>query len=156
MIPSLDARGLLPTGRHRAPLEQVPPRFCTNDYRWQLWDLALDGLSELCHDWVKRPGCEAPNLIIGGSFFSDKARPSDIEATLFYPQQMPDDQCWRILLDWQRSKDLIKQRYRLDFYPTLPGGNDFASFFQYVGPKTAQSKGLGEKDARGVIEVLNW
>lgn len=154
-IPLLDHRGLLPPGRYVAALEQIPPRFCNNDYRWRLWDNVLDGLNELC-DWAKRSPSTTPPLILGGSFFSDKPFPGDIEATLIYPQETPSGLCWDLFTDWARSRGAIKQQYRLDFCPTLPGNNDFSVFFQYVGPKTAAAKGLDEKDPRGVIEVLCW
>lgn len=155
MIPPLDVRGLLPPGCHPSPLEHIPPIFCTNDHRWHLWDSALAGLDVLC-DTVKQQPAPAPTLILGGSFFSDKALPNDIEATLLFPKETLPETCWFWAGQFTKIHAILKQVHRLDFYPSLPGQNDFCLYFQYVGPKTAAIKGLGEKALRGVIEVLNW
>lgn len=157
MIPPLDARGLLPAGEHVTELEAIPPRFCINGHRWKLWDGALEGLTILC---AQLQSLQTPRtaLVLGGSFFSDKALPDDIEATLVFPPWTPSALCW----EWAKLQPKLhlhlKSTYKLDFYPSLPGAghNDFSNFFQYVGPKTAEAKNLLEKDRRGVLRVLRW
>lgn len=155
MIPPLDERGLLPPGQHVAHLEDIPRQFCTNVYRWRLWDDVLAGLGVLCEQVHAQP-CPPPVLVLGGSFFSDKPQPQDIEATLVFDAATPGAVCWWWILQQTQLQPTLKGRCRLDFYPTLPGHNDFVAFFQYVGPKTAEAKGLGDKDVRGVLQVLTW
>jgi hypothetical protein len=155
MIPPLDARGLLPPGIHRAPLDDVPARFCTNAHRWMLWDAALEGIGQLCEQVERHPG-PRPTLTLAGSFFSDKPLPADIEATMTCPDGTPPAVCWAWALYAMGEHQRLKREHKLDFYPSLPGQNDFRAFFQYVGPKTAADKGIQEKDLRGVIEVLRW
>lgn len=155
LIPPLDHRGLLPPGVHITTLEQIPLAFCINDYRWNLWDSVLTGLNELCNMIYCYPE-HRPQLILGGSFFSDKLHPNDIEATLLYPVETPPEICWLISVSHMEKHDALKQKYDLDYYPSLPNVNDFSVFFQYVGTKTAAAKGLYKKDRRGVLEVLSW
>jgi hypothetical protein len=155
MIPPLDDRGLLPPGRHVVHLDDIPRRFCTNGHRWQLWDDALAGLDVVCAQLHRQP-CPAPALVLGGSFFSDKPQPQDIEATLVFDSATPVSVCWWWVLQQTQLQPTLQKVHRLDFYPTLPGVNDFSLFFQYVGPKTAAVKQIGEKDYRGVIQVLTW
>lgn len=154
-IPPLDSRGLLPEGVHRASLEDVPVQFCCNPYRWHLWDDVLRGLDTLCalaHD----PPLPALSLVLGGSFFSDKPDPADIEVTLVLPAGTPAEVCWLWTLRQVRLHPTLKTENRMDYYVTLPGHNDFARFFQYVGPKTAAVKRLLPMDLRGVVEVTHW
>ena len=156
MIPPLDNRGLLPPGVHRIDaLDELPRRFCTNAHRWRLWDDVLAGLSEVCALLHQHPA-PMTRLVMGGSFFSDKPTPADLEATLVFDAQTPGATCWQWTLQHVQQHARLKERYRLDFYPSLPGHNDFGALFQYVGPKTAALKGLDDKDPRGVIEVITW
>lgn len=155
MIPPLDARGLLPPGVHDADLEGVPPLFCTNAHRHRLWDDAVEGLDLLC-DVVRVHPDHCPALVLGGSFFSDKATPGDIEATFAFAPGTPPDRCWFWAMQHAQLHAMLKAQHRLDFYPSLPGQNDFTAFFQYVGPKTAQAKGLDQKALRGALRVQPW
>jgi hypothetical protein len=155
MIPDLDGRGLLPPGLHDAELDDVPRRFCLNDHRHRLWDSTLTGLDVLC-DEARRLEGPVPVLVLGGSFFSDKSQPGDVEATLIVPSGTPPANCWFWVSQWQPLHAMLKMQCGLDFYPSLPGQNDFSAFFQYVGPKTAQAKGIGEKDLRGALRFIEW
>jgi hypothetical protein len=95
-------------------------------------------------------------MVLGGSFFSDKELPGDIEATLVFPEDTPDELCWRFFTMWGSKRDAWKEQFRIDYYPTLPGGNDFTLWFSYLGPKTAEAKGLNAKDLRGTLELETW
>jgi len=155
MIPPLDSRGLLPAGLHFTELEQIPLAFCGNEHRWRLWDDALAGLDVLCPIVQAHPA-HRPVLVLAGSFFSDKALPADIEATLVFPPDSPAELCWFWAVQSSAVHAKLKTDYRLDFYPSLPGQNDFSRFFQYVGPKTAAAKGLNPTDPRGALRLLQW
>jgi hypothetical protein len=57
---------------------------------------------------------------------------------------------------FRRERSQIKTDYRVDFCPNLPGNNDFSSYFQYVGEKTATIKGLKATDRKGVLRIQAW
>ena len=43
-------------------------------------------------------------------------------------------------------------RYQIDFWVNLPGGEDFTSFFQSVGPKFVH-KGLKPTHMKGILRI---
>lgn len=152
-IPALDARGLLPGGVHVGTLRDIEQGFLFNQYRSDLYHqvrIFLDG--ELKQ---KAFGLQ---LVLGGSFFSDKEHPADIEATVYLPSPMVIAHVELMALSSRSENSRIKSSFRADFYVSLmvAGCMNLGEFFQYVGPKTAHDKGLHEKDARGVIEVESW
>jgi hypothetical protein len=155
MIPPLDERGLLPPGQHHCRLADIPSRFCDTDYRETLWTAFHTGFLPELHAAI-RGDAETAAMVLGGSFFSDKPIPVDIEATLVFPDATPGERCWHYFCLWKRRHMTWKKEYRIDFYPTLPGGNDFARFFSYIGPKTAEAKGLHENDLRGTLVLETW
>jgi hypothetical protein len=150
-IPPLNEHGLLPAGIHAAGWGDIEAAFLTNVYREKLYRTAKSFF-----DNELPPSAAGLDLIVGGSFLSDKGAPDDIEATLYVPAQLE----FQSVLGFgtEQAHNRIKQEYRVDFYITLlvPGCNDLGLFFQYVGPKTAAAKGLREKDLRGVIKVVSW
>lgn len=152
-IPPLDNRGLLPGGCHAGSYAEIETRFTYSQYRLDLYNQVRGFL-----DGELRAAGGGLRLVLGGSFFSDKQDPADIEATVYLPfADVPIRDALVALAD-RAEHDRIKATYRADFYVSLQaaGYNDFGAFFQYVGPKTAQAKGLQAKDARGVIEVTAW
>lgn len=152
-IPPLDNRGLLPGGCHIGTYGEIEQIFTYSKYRLDLYRQVRSFL-----DGELKSAALGLRLILGGSFFSDKQNPADIEATVYLPFVEVSKRNTLVALANQQAHDRIKMSYRADFYVSLvaPGYNDFGAFFQYVGPKTAQAKGLHEKDARGVIEVTPW
>lgn len=154
MLPPLDARGLLPAGVWSSNLPALQIAFCGNVWRERLWDGLLKFLSMLNASGYALP--QSATLVIGGSFLSDKPAPGDIEVTLVLPPGTPPATCWEWMLLWQQNVDAWKKCYGVDFYPSLPGMNDFVAFFQYVGDKTAEAKSLQPKDRRGVVIVEDW
>lgn len=152
-IPAIDDRGLLPGGCHMGTLREIEQQFLFNPHRdrlyWQVRRFVDDEL---------RKKAAGLRLILGGSFFSDKDSPADIEATVYLPAPMIVAHLPLMALQSIEEHSRIKREHRADFYVSLmvEGCNDLGLFFQYVGPKTAQAKGLNEKDARGVIEVESW
>lgn len=152
-LPPLDQRGLLPGGIHSGSLREIEDRFLFNQHRHDLYTQVRRFI-----DGELRTRASGLQLILGGSFFSDKEHPADIEATIYLPSPMVIAYTPLMSLSSQREHDRIELSYRADFYVSLmvAGCNDLGMFFQYVGPKTAHEKGLNEKDARGVIEVEAW
>lgn len=151
-LPVLDARGLLPAGIHDSDWSEIQDRFCWNAHRLALFsNVRLFVANEL------PASTSTLELCLGGSFFSDKPTPYDVEGTIAIPPtyfSTPDG--LTLLLGYDH--DRIMAEYRLDFYLTLEGTGlrDLREFFQYVGPKTAAMKGLQPKDRRGVVRMVQW
>lgn len=148
-IPPLDKRGLLPEGIYDAEIGEIMMRFAISPYRVALFNDFLCFL---------RDELSLPNLPIymGGSYLSDKALPNDIEITLVADVPLMQSPVLPKILLLGGAHDRLKSKYRVDFYITfkLAGYNDFRTFFQYVGDKTAQDKGIDAKDKRGIIRVI--
>lgn len=147
----LDERGLLPEGIHEATIPEIQAYFATSAYRRALFDDFLRFISN-------EIGISHAPIYIAGSYLSDKELPNDIEitisVTLEFVQTYPIE--GQKLLKLQMDHDRLKSEYRMDFYISfdLPGHNDFRLFFQYVGDKTANAKGIDAKDKRGIIRVI--
>ena len=105
-----------------------------------------------------RPVGDGLSLIIAGSFLSDKLTPKDIEASILLPNDEIPKRSGLCAIGIKAEHMRIKAEYRADFYVTfdMHGQPNFYDYFQYVGPKSAASKGLDEKDRRGIIEVKPW
>ncbi|MCX7825642.1 MAG: hypothetical protein N2689_08785, partial [Verrucomicrobiae bacterium] len=76
MIPPLDHRGLLPAGIYPATLSEIIA-FADGETRQRL----ADGLGRFIARELL-PWASGLTLDVGGSYFSDKSQPEDIEATL--------------------------------------------------------------------------
>lgn len=152
-IPAMDERGLLPGGYHSADFREIEQRFVYGPYRENLYRQVRTFV-----DQELRGVAAGLRLVLGGSYFSDKEEPADIECTVYLPPEQIAARLELVQLQGGIQHDRIKRTYRADFYISIEmeGFNDFGAFFQYVGPKTAHTKGLDEKDARGVIEVVAW
>jgi len=80
-IPQLDDRGVLPEGLHDATVEEIERRFGTfngSDMRVHLFQRLVAFLQV-----VRRWG-NADEILIDGSFVTDKQRPTDIDIILVY------------------------------------------------------------------------
>lgn len=150
-IPNLDDRGLLPVGVHACRFREVEATFLYTPYRADLYARVKGFI-----DGPLRAAAPGLRLFLGGSFFSDKDRPADIEATVYLPLMPPTR--FQDVMGLFAQHDHFKLQNFVDFYPSvqMPGHSDFVQFFQYVGPTTASSKGLDEKAGRGVVEVIEW
>lgn len=152
MLPNFTEHGLLPEGIHECSLEDAHNRFCYNDHRKRIWD-GLGVTLKLMQQDGLAGGC----LLIDGSFVTDKHIPSDVEV-LFDVTSITDEQllyrAYRFFFDHHNQ---LKTNYMVDWYANLPGApNDFSLFFQYVGEKTAQIKGISPKDLKGLLKVESW
>ncbi|POM09981.1 hypothetical protein CUU62_27070 [Pseudomonas sp. WP001] len=143
----------MPGGVHAGTLREIEDRFLFNQYRSDLYFQVRQFM-----DGELRQKAFGLQLVLGGSFFSDKENPADIEATVYLPSPMVVAHVALMSINNERENRRIKMAFRADFYVSLmvSGCLNLGQFFQYVGPKTAHDKGLHEKDARGVIEVEAW
>lgn len=145
-IPTLESNGLLPTGVHECSLNDISDQFTWNDHRTGLFNsfrLFLE--SEL------KPHFPYP-IFFDGSFVTDKELPDDTDVVLDL-SNAPDDRKWQGLTFMQAHQARIMEMYRVHFWINLPGLNDFAAFFQYVGVKTASAKGLNPLHLKGILKV---
>lgn len=145
-IPLFESTGLLPSGVHNCSLDDIAHGLIWNDHRANLYDKFLAFLrSEL------RPDFPYP-IYFDGSFVTDKELPDDTDVVLDLTTA-PDDRKWQALMFMQQHQERIMDNYRVHFWINLPGNSDFTSFFQYVGVKTARTKGLNPKHLKGILRV---
>lgn len=151
-IPALDGRGLLPPGVHVCTFAEFESRFLFNVYRAHLYGRVKNFV-----DIELKPRFTGLRLYIGGSFLSDKDTPDDIECCIPVPPH--ELVAYAAAMQWGMvNQKQIKELHQADFYPFIEGNpdNNFLEFFQYVGVKSAQKKGLAPKDKRGMLEVSPW
>lgn len=154
MIPPLDARGLLPPGRHECrTLADIEDRFATNAHRLKL----LRGLQQFIQAELAQ-AAQGLALYIGGSYLSDKPDPGDIDCTIVMTMDSLYLRPGLLRLCADGNKGRIYGQYAVEFYPSIDDGtsNDFRHFFAYVGDKTAAAKNLDSKDLRGIVKVNTW
>lgn len=149
-LPDLDERGLLPPGIHQAEPHDVLA-LAYNDRR----NVLSGGLLRFIRQELA-PWAGGLALDLGGSYFSDKPEPDDIEATLRVPlARLIQHHAPVCAIGDMDAHHRILQAYGVDFYVTIEElGNDFSSFFQYVGPKAAALKNLLPRDLRGIVRML--
>lgn len=150
MIPSFTSYGLLPPGIHDCSLDDAYHYFCTNDHRKHIWSGLIKFIKLL-----KFYGLCQGDVILDGSFVTDKTIPNDIEFVLDAAQcdiQYQISCC----MFFNLYHNTVHQELKVDAYPNIAGGNNFCSFFQYIGEKTAQIKGLNPKEQKGVLRIQSW
>jgi hypothetical protein len=149
-IPPLDHRVLLPEGIYEAHKQEIKKSFCITLYRQKLFDDFIRFLDIEIH-------AQGIGVYLGGSFFSDKPLPNDIEVTITVDAEMLSDKTKQHVVNLGAPAEhaRIKKIYRVDFYLSIDwaGYNDFRQFFQYVGEKTANAKGLNARDKRGIVKL---
>jgi len=154
MIPPLDSRGLLPQGRHPCTdWDELEFHFGTNDYRVSL----LTRAKEFVRDRLTPIG-SGLELVVGGSFLTDKACPGDIDIVVIIPiKDVVKYSQVLTMFATEGAKGPIWEEYKVEFYVQLDGaGNSLALFFEYVGEKSAEAKGLSPKDKRGTVGIESW
>lgn len=146
-IPSLDGYGLLPCGVHDCSLHEVRAAFGGSDRRRYL-------CSQL--EWfvsVLRSIFAGGDLLVDGSFVTDKPVPGDIEVTIDLRLCDSTTQASAFKF-WLDHNVTLKADHEIHFFPTLQANSDFTSFFQYVGEKTAAMKGLDKKHPKGILRIV--
>jgi hypothetical protein len=149
-----DERGLLPAGCHEfRNWNTFASAFAFNPHRERL----LSGLRKFIQDELATVG-RGLDLVVGGSFLSNKPDPSDIDCTIAMPASLAAKRGELIKLSSDGDKGRIYAQYGVEFYLTLQvqGCPDFRNFFAYVGEKSAAERGLNAKDHRGTVKVKQW
>ena len=145
-IPTFDPNGLLPTGVHECSLADISSSFTWNDHRLGLFNQFL-----LFLDGELKPQFPYP-IYFDGSFVTDKELPDDTDVVLDLAHAT-DEHKWNALMFMRTHQQRIMEVYRVHFWINFPGDNDFAAFFQYVGLKTANAKGLNPLHLKGILKV---
>ena len=146
-IPSLDIHGLLPHGVHDCTLSEIDAAFGWNPHRKNLFqDFKSFLFGEI------RPVFSEP-VYCDGSFVTDKEQPADIDVILDL-RAASDDIQWQGYKFMRQHQSRIKTQYRVDFWINIPANSDFCTFFQYIGAKTAQFKGLNPKHHKGILRLV--
>lgn len=145
-IPNLDMHGLLPHGVHRCSLGEIGARFTWNQHRALLFSRFINFLSN-----ELRPKFPDP-FFFDGSFVTDKETPEDTDVVLDLCNA-PDARKWQGFEYMRNHQSRIMTDYSVHFWVNLPGNNDFSSFFQYVGVKTAYMKGLQPSHKKGILRI---
>jgi hypothetical protein len=156
-IPPLNNIGLLPPGVHACSLDDIQPWIEGDLLRHRIWTGLVQVLPQMRAPFAAHAVPQG-RLVLGGSFFSDKPNPADIEATIVLDASHPPALIGKMAELYYTSHAQWKADHLVDFYPTFPGPgqNDFSAFFQYVGVKTANAKGLQPNDLRGVVGLSTW
>ena len=147
-IPALNGYGLLPHGIHDCTAAEVAAFFCANDARQIVWQ-AFQGFLQ----WAAaKPG--PADLLIDGSFVTDKAVPSDIDVAVDVTN-CPANGQGEWLLAFHQEHAQIKQQFRTDFYPfSNLWGNNFGAFFQYVRMDEALARGAPSDAHKGILRLI--
>jgi len=145
-IPDFDKYGLLPAGVHDCMLADVQSQLCWNSHRVTLCQLFQAFLVEL-RQHINQP------ILLDGSFVTDKEFPDDTDVVLDLVNA-PEAVMWMGLGFMVSHQSRILSQYRVHFWVTLPGLKDFIQYFQYLGVKSATSKGLNSKHRKGILRVI--
>lgn len=147
-IPDFNADGLLPSGIYDCSLSEAKDRFAFNDTREAIWENLLLALEEM------RIAGLSGIVHLDGSYVTDKPIPGDVDLILDVRNETIQQQGLAVMFFYSKHNDL--KANNVDWWPTLPAQNDFVSFFQYVGEKTAAAKHLQPKDLKGILKVTSW
>ena len=147
-IPQLTNHGLLPDGIHDCTYAEAFTRFAINPAREIIWQNLMTTVEEMHTERL------SGDLHLDGSFVTDKPVPEDIDVILDVRNE-PAVQQGLALRYFHLNHVNLKAR-NVDWWPSLPAENNFVSFFQYVGSKTATVKGLAPKDRKGILRITQW
>ena len=91
-------------------------------------------------------------IYFDGSFVTDKELPDDIDMFLEF-NSSSNARKFEGLIFLKEHQNRIMENFRVHFWVSFPGANDFCRFFQYVGIKTANTKGLNPKHKKGILRI---
>ena len=148
-IPALNQNGLLPRGVHDCTLAEMSNFFAANAHRRQLFQNLV-----ICLEREIRPLFLHP-IFVDGSFVTDKDEPEDIDIVLDL-KETSDEQKLRGLMFMKEKQRRFLHEYHLHFWINFdtPESSDISVFFQYIGIKTARTKGLDPRHMKGILRIF--
>lgn len=152
-LPQFDKRGLLPPGAYGCTLAQARAIFAYNLRRELLFNALMRALQ------LMRQANLTGDVLIDGSFVTDKAYPDDVDVILDARGQSPNAQGLALLFYINRTNELSKMG--VHWFANLAGESgiskyNFNDFFHYVGAKTAATKQLQPQDKKGTLRLMSW
>lgn len=153
-IPPLDDRGLLPEGAHCATLQELED--------WSRTVPDVKRRLELLNNLKKFIAVEINQklhlsgfpILLGGSFFTDKFWPGDIDLAIEVPGIVPNEEIQISICRFQLNHNFHKETYQLDTYISVLGGTyNFEDFFGYLGEKSGLEKHLPPKTRKGTVRI---
>jgi predicted nucleotidyltransferase len=145
MIPPLNQYGILPSGTHECTLVEIEERFSINKCRQKLWAGFQEYLA------LVRQVRFFAEILVGGSYVTDKENPSDIDIVLRWDTK-PDPSADRRALAELMRPQLMKPRYGVQPWPGL--GLDFSLVFRRLTSEEAILRGTPEFFQKGVLRVV--
>ena len=126
MIPPFNSRGTLPRGVHGTTMVEIESRLGFDDHRRHLVQGLKRAVANLDAAGVRR-------VWIDGGFVTDQPDPADIDGCWDAAGVNPD-LLDPVLLDLDDFRTAMKQKYGVDFFPSVvegASGKVFYRFFQY-------------------------
>jgi hypothetical protein len=148
-IPPLNIFGVLPTGRHDCTLQEIAVLYCSNPGRDILWQGFLAFLA-----WMQ---AQPPpkEILVDGSFTSDKESPDDIDVVFDLSGCSTDARNHWITI-FMTQEAWLKAQFRVDFWVYFPGApNDLRAFFEYVRPEEAIRRGMPPGELKGLLRIVS-
>lgn len=151
-IPDLDGTGLLPTGIHLCTLDEIEAKFASvahTDQRRSLWGKFRRFVARV------RPMDHWTAVFVDGSFVTDEAAPSDIDAILLVkPSGSPSAAPGQLERDlYALESEGVKSLYSVDLKYTFSGNDGVVAFFQQLRAEEAKRRGLLPGTTKGMLRV---
>ena len=152
-LPQFDKRGLLPPGAYGCTLAQARTIFAYNIRRELLFNALVRALQ------LMRQANLTGDVLLDGSFVTDKAHPDGMDVILDARHQSQNAQALALLFYINRTHELSKMG--VNWFVNLTGEistsqHNFNDFFHYVGAKTAATKQLQPQDKKGTLRLMSW
>lgn len=152
-LPQFDKRGLLPPGAYGCTLPQARAIFAYNIRRELLFNALTRALQ------LMRQASLTGDVLLDGSFVTDKAHPDGMDVILDARHQSQNAQALALLFYINRTHELAKMG--VNWFVNLTGQTstpppNFNDFFHYVGAKTAAAKQLQPQDKKGTLRLVAW
>lgn len=152
-LPQFDKRGLLPPGAYGCTLPQARTIFAYNLRRELLFNALVRVLQ------LMRQANLAGDVLLDGSFVTDKVHPEGMDVILDATGQSPNVQALALSFYINRTHELSKMGVNWFASLTAESGalqHNFNDFFHYVGAKTAATKQLQPQDKKGTLRLMSW
>lgn len=149
-IPPLLPTGLLPVGLHEATLAEVAAKFGSSNQPRRTLQQGLEHVAA-----AARATGMFVDLVVDGSYVTDKEAPGDIDAVL-----RTQNEYWSVVVplardpvnSWLAEPGEAKRRYGVHVLIEDAGGS-MVEFYASLKPEEALERGLAPDVRRGLVRV---
>lgn len=149
-IPPLLPTGLLPVGLHEATLEEVAAKFGSSNQQRRTLQQGLEHVAA-----AARATGMFVDLVVDGSYVTDKEAPGDIDAVL-----RTQNEYWSVVVplerdpvnSWLAEPDEAKRRHGV-YVLIEDAGGIMVEFYASLKPEEALERGLAPGVQRGLVRV---